>query len=50
MFTDNKLPEAFQYLINADNVILSPHVAGWTNESKIKLSEVLANKIIKTFT
>lgn len=28
-----------------DNVILSPHVAGWTNESYYKLSKVLAEKI-----
>jgi len=25
-----KLPEAFQYLIQAENVILTPHIAGWT--------------------
>ena len=45
----HKLPEAFQYLINAENVILSPHVAGWTQESYIKLSEYLADKIEKEF-
>ncbi|WP_270088390.1 NAD(P)-dependent oxidoreductase [Sphingobacterium sp. SYP-B4668] len=33
-------------LINRDNVLLSPHVAGWTFESYIKLSEVVADKII----
>jgi D-3-phosphoglycerate dehydrogenase len=41
------LPEAFQYLRQAENVILSPHVAGWTQESYVKLSEVLAEKILK---
>lgn len=49
MFTDNKLPEAFQYLINADNVILSPHVAGWTVESKIKLAQTVVDKIKNKF-
>ncbi len=34
------------YLLNANNVILSPHVAGWSIESHIKLSEVLATKIL----
>ncbi|MFP4844335.1 2-hydroxyacid dehydrogenase [Winogradskyella sp. PE311] len=41
----SNLPEAFQYLINADNVILSPHVAGWTVESNIKLAQTIVDKI-----
>ena len=36
----------YQDLISRDNVILSPHVAGWTFESYYKLSDILANKII----
>lgn len=36
----------YQDLISRDNVILSPHVAGWTFESYIKLSDILADKII----
>ncbi|MEE1974340.1 NAD(P)-dependent oxidoreductase, partial [Maribacter flavus] len=28
------LPIAFQFLIDAENVLLTPHVAGWTVESK----------------
>jgi D-3-phosphoglycerate dehydrogenase / 2-oxoglutarate reductase len=43
----NTLPEPFQYLKKADNVILTPHIAGWTAESKYKLSMVLADKIKK---
>src|SRR5690554_777382 len=43
------LPEAFQYLQKSNKVILSPHVAGWTEESYIKLSEFLAEKILKQF-
>ncbi len=49
MFTDHELPTAFQYLIEAENVLLSPHVAGWTVESKIKLAETVVNKIIEKF-
>lgn len=41
------LPQDFQYLTTAQNVILSPHVAGWTQESYIKLSSFLADKIEK---
>jgi D-3-phosphoglycerate dehydrogenase len=45
----SNLPEAFQYLINADNVILSPHVAGWTVESNIKLAQTIVDKIKAKF-
>ncbi len=43
------LPDVFKNLINSDKVILSPHIAGWTQESNIKLSSFLAEKIIKEF-
>ncbi len=43
------LPDAFQYLINADNVILTPHIAGWTVESKIKLAQTIVDKIKAKF-
>ena len=49
MFSENNLPDAFQYLINSDQVILSPHVAGWTIESKIKLAQTIVNKIKAKF-
>lgn len=42
----NQLPEAFQYLIQSDKVVLSPHIAGWTHESNEKIAKVLAEKII----
>lgn len=50
LHSGNDLPEAFQYLIKSNNVVLTPHIAGWTHESNIKLSEYLADKIIKEFT
>lgn len=49
MFTDDNLPDAFQYLVNSDQVILSPHVAGWTVESKIKLAQTVVDKINNNF-
>ncbi len=42
---ENTLPEDFQYLINSDKVLLSPHVAGWTVESKFKLAESIVHKV-----
>jgi len=47
LFENNDLPSAFSYLIQADNVLLSPHIAGWTVESNIKLSQTIVNKISK---
>ncbi|MBA6151721.1 2-hydroxyacid dehydrogenase [Gelidibacter maritimus] len=44
LFT-SEIPEAFQYLINAENVLLTPHVAGWTVESKEKLAQTIVDKI-----
>ncbi len=41
------LPEPFQYLVRSQRVILSPHIAGWTHESKIRLAEVLVDKILE---
>jgi D-3-phosphoglycerate dehydrogenase len=41
------MPEALKYLIESKNVILTPHVAGWTNEAYVKLSRVMAEKVIK---
>jgi len=38
-----------QYLMNAQNTILSPHVAGWTVESNVKIAEVLLNKFTSDF-
>ncbi|MEI6899045.1 MAG: NAD(P)-dependent oxidoreductase [Bacteroidota bacterium] len=43
------LPKDFQYLLKAENVILTPHIAGWTVESNIKLARVLVEKIIAAF-
>jgi D-3-phosphoglycerate dehydrogenase len=45
----SELLEAFQYLIQAENVILTPHIAGWTIESKEKLAQTIVNKIKAKF-
>lgn len=45
----NKTPPAWAYLLSADNVILSPHVAGWTIESHQKLAQTIVDKIVNYF-
>jgi len=49
MFSENQLPEAFQYLIQSEKVILSPHIAGWTIESLEKLAQTIVDKIKAEF-
>lgn len=44
-FFKGTLPQAFSYLTHANNVILTPHIAGWTIESKTLLSQVIVDKI-----
>lgn len=42
---DSKIPEEFEYLIASDKVLLSPHIAGWTIESKRKMAETIVEKL-----
>ena len=45
----NTPPPALDYLLKADNVMLSPHVAGWTVESHQKLAQTIVDKIVNYF-
>ena len=45
LFHEGQLPPAFKYLIEAPNVLLSPHVAGWSVESKEKLARTIVEKV-----
>ena len=45
LFHDKNTPEAFQFLLEAKNVILTPHIAGWTFESHERLAQVIVDKI-----
>lgn len=49
LFAHQTMPKAMKELIGMDNVLLTPHIAGWTIESKRKLAEVLAEKILAEF-
>ena len=45
IFNSSKLPKALRYLIHSDQVLLSPHVGGWTVESHRKLAQTILDKI-----
>lgn len=48
-FFENNMPDLFRELLSFENVILSPHVGGWTHESYFLLSNVLADKILNFY-
>ena len=45
----HQLPQYLDALSQMEQVILTPHVAGWTHESYHKLSEITAIKILRQF-
>jgi D-3-phosphoglycerate dehydrogenase len=49
LFQEGELPVAFKYLIEAPNVLLTPHVAGWSVESKEKLARTIVEKVTDHF-
>lgn len=49
LFSKDQMPDAFEYLIASENVLLSPHVGGWTQESKEKLANTIVTKIKNNF-
>lgn len=45
---ESKNPD-FEYLRQADNVLLTPHIGGWTFESHEKLAQTIVDKIKKHY-
>jgi len=46
---EGKKPAAFKYLLQSENVLLTPHIAGWTFESHQKLAQTIVDKIQKIY-
>lgn len=38
-----------QYLLNSEKVLVTPHIAGWTTQSKLKLAQIIVDKILADF-
>jgi D-3-phosphoglycerate dehydrogenase / 2-oxoglutarate reductase len=49
LFLDSEKPKALEYLLQAENVLLTPHIAGWTYESHEKLAQTIVDKIKKIY-
>lgn len=41
--------EDLKYLLNSEKAIVTPHIAGWTHQSKEKLAQVIVDKIMMKF-
>jgi D-3-phosphoglycerate dehydrogenase / 2-oxoglutarate reductase len=46
---EGEKPAAFEYLLQAENVLLTPHIAGWTFESHEKLAQTIVDKICSIY-
>jgi D-3-phosphoglycerate dehydrogenase / 2-oxoglutarate reductase len=40
-----EMPEPLAYLVASENVVLTPHIAGWTHESNYKMSKLIAERM-----
>lgn len=43
------VPDELAYLYGSENVVLTPHIAGWTHEAKLKMADYLVQKIVQEF-
>ena len=41
--------EDLQFLLDSNQVIVTPHIAGWTHQSKEKLAQFIVDKIVQQF-
>ncbi|WP_265132586.1 2-hydroxyacid dehydrogenase [Chryseobacterium oranimense] len=41
--------EDLKYLLESDKAIVTPHIAGWTHQSKEKLAQVIVDKIVASY-
>lgn len=46
---EGETPLPLKFLLQAENVLLTPHIAGWTQESKTLLAQVIVDKIIAKY-
>ena len=49
LFLTKNTSYEMDYLIKSNKVLLTPHIAGWTNESKMNLAKVIVEKIKEIF-
>lgn len=48
-FFDSDRPEELDELLACEDILLTPHIGGWSHESYFKLSDVLADKIMEHY-
>lgn len=43
------VPEDLRFLLESNKALITPHIAGWTHQSKVKLAQVIVDKILHQF-
>jgi len=46
---EGEIANDFNHLLISDKVLLSPHVAGWSIESHLKLAQIIVDQIILNY-
>ena len=47
LLSSKKIMTNFLNLVDLKKIVITPHIAGWTHESKIKMVEVILKKVEK---
>lgn len=47
--SENSINRNLKYLLESEKVIVTPHIAGWTVQSKEKLAQLIVDKILAQF-
>ncbi len=45
----DSINEDLNFLLQSEKALLTPHIAGWTTQSKVKLAQIIVDKIVNTF-
>ena len=41
--------EDLQFLLQSEKALVTPHIAGWSHQSKEKMAQIIVDKILKKF-
>lgn len=45
----DEMNEDLQYLLQSEKALVTPHIAGWSHQSKEKMAQIIVDKILKKF-
>ncbi len=45
----DEMNEDLQFLLQSEKALVTPHIAGWSHQSKEKMAQIIVDKILKKF-